>query len=131
MNLDLRKQSFSEAQAQIDNALSRGRIAQEDAAQALQWAKFNAEQDPNSIDNQLKKQQMDINSQSKLSSQVNSIIDNYNNLYATRKYDQNTGETTVIANKKSILDALKASVQSGKMSEDIAKQVAGYYGISL
>lgn len=131
MNLNLRQQSFQEAQQKIENSLAQRRISQEDASQALQWARFNADQDPNSIDNQLKKQQIDTNTQAKITSQVNSTIDNYNNLYTTKKYDKNTGETTLTPNKKSILDALKASVQSGNMSEDIAKQVAGYYGISL
>ncbi len=54
MNLDLRRQSFNEAQQNIQNALAQQRISQEDASQALQWAKFNAESDPNSLDNQLK-----------------------------------------------------------------------------
>lgn len=131
MNLNLRQQSYQEAQQKIENALSQRRISQEDASQALQWAKFNADQDPNSIDNQLKKQQIDTNTQTKITSQVNSVIDNYNNLYTTKKYNKDTGETSMTADKKSILDSIKASVQSGKMTEDIARQVAGYYGISL
>lgn len=58
MNLDLRQQTFAEAQAKIENALSQRRISQEDASQALQWARFNADQDPNSLDNQYKKEQI-------------------------------------------------------------------------
>lgn len=131
MNLNLRQQSFQEAQQKIENSLAQRRISQEDASQALQWAKFNADQDPNSIDNQLKKQQIDANTQAKITSQVNSVIDNYNNLYTTKKYNKDTGETSMTADKKSIIDSLMASVQSGKMSEDIARQVAGYYGINL
>lgn len=57
MNLNLRQQSFQEAQQKIENALAQKRISQEDASQALQWAKFNAESDPNSIDNKLKSAQ--------------------------------------------------------------------------
>ena len=58
-NLDMRKQTFSEAQAKIENGLAQQRINQEGASQALQWAKFNADQDPNSLDNQLKRIQID------------------------------------------------------------------------
>lgn len=131
MNLNLRQQSFQEAQQKIENALSQRRISQSDADQALQWARFNADQDPNSIDNKLKKQQLDMNSQSKTAAQVNSIIDNYNNLYVTRKYDKDTGITTTSPDTKSILDALHASNKSGEMSDDMAKQIAGYYGLNL
>jgi hypothetical protein len=58
MGLNLRQQSFTEAQQKIENALSQRRISQEDASQALQWAKFNADSDPNSLDNQIKKIQL-------------------------------------------------------------------------
>lgn len=53
-NLDMRKQTFAEAQQKIENALAQKRINQESASQALQWAKFNADQDQQSIDNQNK-----------------------------------------------------------------------------
>jgi hypothetical protein len=58
MNLNLRQQSFNEAQQKIENALSQKRISQEDASQALQWAKYNAEKDPTSLDNQIKSAQL-------------------------------------------------------------------------
>lgn len=131
MNLNLRQQTFSEAQQRIENAYQARQISLDEKNQALQWAKYNADQDPNSLDNRLKKQQIEANTQSKLASQVNTIIDNYNNLYTTKAYNQSTGTTTVTPNKTSILNALHASVISGTMSEDTARQVAGYYGISL
>ena len=58
-NLDMRQQTFAEAQAKIENGLAQQRINQESASQALQWAKFNADQDPNSLDNQYKRAQID------------------------------------------------------------------------
>jgi hypothetical protein len=81
MGLNLRQQTFSEAQQKIENALAQKRISQDDASQALQWAKFNAEQDPNSIDNQLKKQTIDINAQSKADSTLNNTIQRLDSLY--------------------------------------------------
>jgi hypothetical protein len=131
MNLNLRQQSFNEAQQSIQNALAERRISQDDASQAFQWAKFNAEQDPNSIDNQLKRQGLDINAQSKNDAAFNTIIDNYNKVYINQTYDPMTGGNTITINKKGVLDSLKASVQSKSMTEQYAKQVAAYYGISL
>ncbi len=59
LNLDLRKQTFAEAQQKIENALAQQRISQTEASQALEKAKFDADQDPNSIDNKMKKAQID------------------------------------------------------------------------
>jgi hypothetical protein len=134
MNLNLRQQSFSEAQQGIQNALSQNRISQEDAAQALQWAKFNADQDPNSFDNKLKTQQFDMNNQAKANTALNTVIDNYNKVYVTQSPDPsdpygNNKITTI--NKKGILDSLKAATVSKSMTEAQAKQIASYYGISL
>jgi hypothetical protein len=131
MDLNLRQQTLSEAQQKIENAYQAKQISLDEKNQSLDWAKFNAENDPDSLDNQLKKQQIETNTQANISSQVNSLIDNYNNLYVTKNYNKDTGDTTLTADKKGILDSLKASVQSGKITEDIAKQIAGYYGITL
>jgi hypothetical protein len=60
MNLDLRKQSFSEAQSQIENALRSRQISQADADVELARAKFLADQDPNSLDNKIKQANLDI-----------------------------------------------------------------------
>jgi len=54
MGLDLRRQSFNEAQQKIENALNRRQITQQERNQALQWAEYNAAQDPMSLDNQIK-----------------------------------------------------------------------------
>jgi hypothetical protein len=54
LDLNLRQQSFSEAQQKIENALAQQRITQDEAAQALQYAKYNADQDQQSYDNQNK-----------------------------------------------------------------------------
>lgn len=81
MNLNLRQQSFDEAQQKISNALSQKRISQEDASQALQWARFNAEQDPNSLDNQLKKANLDANTYAKETAALNDTIQRLDSLY--------------------------------------------------
>ena len=57
--LNLQKQTFNEAQAQIKNALESQRISQQDAMNALQWAKFEQQQDPNSLDNRIKQLQLE------------------------------------------------------------------------
>jgi len=56
--LDLRQQTFAEAQAAIQNALSRGQLSVSQGNNALAWAKFNADQDPTSLDNQIKSAQL-------------------------------------------------------------------------
>ena len=53
--LNLRQQSFSEAQAAVQNAISRGQLSVSQGNLALQQAKFAADNDPNSFDNQMKK----------------------------------------------------------------------------
>lgn len=133
MNLNLRQQSFSEAQQRIQNALAQKRISQDDASQALQWAKYNAEQDPNSFDNKLKTQQFEMNNQSKDNAALNTIIDNYNKVYVNQAVDPENpyGDKITVINKKGILDSLRAAVESGSMAEAKAKQIAAYYGISL
>lgn len=54
MDLNLRQQKFTEAQAKIENALSARRISQEGASQAIAWARLQADTDPMSLDNQIK-----------------------------------------------------------------------------
>ncbi|AEY66593.1 hypothetical protein [Clostridium sp. BNL1100] len=54
MDLNLRQQSFQEAQAKIENALSARRISMEGASQAISWARLQSENDPMSLDNQIK-----------------------------------------------------------------------------
>jgi hypothetical protein len=90
MKLDLRRQSFNEAQQSIENSLAQKRISQDEANQALQWAKFNADQDPNSVDNQLKRQTLDINAQAKADSTLNNTIQRLDSLYT---YKDVTGQT--------------------------------------
>lgn len=69
LNLNLRQQSFAEAQAKIDNAYRNGQLSLQERSQALDWAKFNADQDPNSLDNQLKKASLDKSSNNSLTYQ--------------------------------------------------------------
>lgn len=54
-----KEMTFKQAQAAIDNAVSQGRLGQDAAQLALQQAKFAADQDPNSLDNQYKRAQID------------------------------------------------------------------------
>jgi hypothetical protein len=57
--LNLRQQSFAEAQAAVQNAISRGQLSVSQGNLALSQAKFAADNDPNSFDNQMKKQQFE------------------------------------------------------------------------
>lgn len=123
MNLDLRQQTFQETQANVQNAMSQNRISQEDAAQALQWAKFNAEQDPNSLDNQLKKQQLNSTSSNK---NTTSTVDDYastiNSLYITNDGYRNSVDK---AGLQAYLDRL---IMSG-VDDAIIDSLASRYGL--
>ena len=129
MNLDLRQQSYTEAQANISNALSQKRISQDDASQALQWAKFNAEQDPNSLDNKYKQAQ--INSlNGKTNTGTTSTIDDYaytiNSLYTVKPTAANSYKSSIdTAGIKSYLDKL---IMSG-VDDTIVDSLAARYGI--
>jgi hypothetical protein len=134
MNLNLRQQSFSETQQKVQNALAQNRISQEDASQALQWAKFNADQDPNSFDNKLKTQQFDMNNQAKANTALNTVIDNYNKVYVSQSPDPSDpygGSKITTINKKGILDSLRAATESKSMTDAQADQIASYYGLVL
>lgn len=85
-----REMTFKERQAQIENALSSGRLSIEQAQLALSQAKFQADNDPNSLDNQLKREQLNITKSSKNDTKLNNIIDNINKLYTYK--DDLTGE---------------------------------------
>lgn len=81
MNLDLRKQSFTEAQKQIENSLAQRRITNDEAQQAIQWAKWEAEQDPDSLDNQIKRQTLENNDYLMGQQELNQAISQIDNLY--------------------------------------------------
>lgn len=126
MNLNLRQESFQEAQQKIENALSQKRISQDDASQALQWAKFNADNDPSSLDNQYKKAQLDAlknsTSPSGSSSKGAATADDYaktiNSLYVTKgKMDT-----------KSIKSYIDSLILSG-VDSSITDNLAARYGI--
>jgi uncharacterized protein YoxC len=129
MNLNLRQQSFQETQQKISNALSQSRITQEDAAQALQWAKFNAEQDPNSLDNQYKQAQ--INSlNGKTNINTTATVDDYastiNSIYVTRPSADNEYKGKVdTAGIKTYIDSL---INAG-VDRAIVNSLAARYGI--
>lgn len=54
-----KEMTFKEAQAKIEKALAQGRLNNDNAQLALQQAKLNADNDPNSLDNQYKKAQIE------------------------------------------------------------------------
>jgi len=56
--LNLRQQSFSEAQAAIQNSISRGNLSVSRGNLALSNAKFIADNDPNSLDNRVRAEQL-------------------------------------------------------------------------
>lgn len=84
MNLDMRRQTFSEAQAKIENSFRSQQITQQEKDRALQWAKFNADQDPTSLDNQLKQSQLDLNAYSKGNAVLNDAIQRLDSMYLTK-----------------------------------------------
>jgi hypothetical protein len=127
MNLNLRQQSFSEAQASIQNALSQQRISQEDASQALQWAKFNAESDPNSLDNQIKKSQLDLNTYSKSNAVLNDTTQRLDSMYLTK--DSITGDMKRNAN---FSDAqLRSAIIALNLPDDQTDALLSRYGLPI
>lgn len=129
MNLNLREQSFSESQANISNALSQKRISQDDATQALQWARFNAEQDENSLDNQYKKAQIDAMT-GKTNTGTTSTVDDYastiNSLYVVKPNSSNGYKSSIdTAGIVSYLDKLMAA----GVDDAIVDSLAARYGI--
>lgn len=129
MNLDLRKQTFQETQAGIENALSQRRITRDEAEQALQWAKFNAEQDENSLDNQLKRAQIDgLNG--KTNTNTTATVDDYastiNSLYVIRPSAANEYQSSIdTAGIKAYIDRLIAA----GVDDAIIDSLAARYGI--
>jgi uncharacterized membrane protein YccC len=127
MNLNLRQQSFSEAQQNIQNALSQQRISQEDASQALQWAKFNADSDPNSFDNKLKQSQLDLNTYSKSSAVLNDAIQRLDSMYLTK--DSITGAQSRNVN---FSDAqLRSAIIALNLPDDQTDALLSRYGLPI
>ena len=130
MNLDLRQESLTEAQQKIENALSSKRISQDDASQALQWAKFNAEQDPNSLDNQYKKAQIDA-SNNKTNTNTTSTVDDYasviNSQYLVKPSAANKYQSSM--NKVGIKSYIDKLIMAG-VDESITDSLAARYGIN-
>lgn len=84
LNLDIQKQSFAEAQQTIENAYQSRQITLQEKNNALDWAKYNADQDPNSIDNKLKAAQIDANNQAKEDTTLNNAIQRLDSMYLTK-----------------------------------------------
>lgn len=127
MNLNLRQQSYQEAQQKIENALSQKRISQEDASQALQWAKFNAEQDPSSLDNQYKKAQIDSLS-GKTNTSTTATIDDYASTINSLYVPNSTNKLTKIKTED-IRAYLKNLALSG-VAKEIIVSLGARYGIT-
>ena len=129
MNLDLRKQTFDETQAQISNALASKRISQDDASQSLQWAKFNAEQDPNSLDNQYKKAQID-GLTTKTNTSTGASADDYastiNSLYVVKPNVSNGYKGSM--NTVGIKTYLDKLISSG-VDDSVVDSLATRYGL--
>lgn len=126
MGLNLRQQTFQEAQAKIENALAQKRINQDAAGQALQWARFNADQDPNSLDNQLKRDQLDMNKQSKAASALNDTVSRIDSLYTYK--DPDSGMVSVNETSK---PALRNYILSLRLTDDQTDQLLTRYGLPI
>jgi hypothetical protein len=98
--------TFREMQQKIENALSQKRIGLDAAQVALQQAKFKADQDPDSLDNQLKKKQLESKDN------TNTAVANMTNwVYNTQSNEESL--TRLTQNKALILQQLQESGYSG------------------
>lgn len=129
LNLNLRQQTFAEAQQKIENALAQRRISQEDASQAIQWARLTAEKDQNSVDNGFKQQQLDLQS-TKTNTGTTSTVDDYastiNSLYVVKPNINNGYKGSV--DTTGIKAYLVKLVQAG-VDDAIVDSLAARYGI--
>lgn len=83
--IDARNFTYQQMQDNINNALKAGQLSISEANLALQKAKFAADQDPNSLDNQMKRQQLD-------STTLGNAIGRLDSLYTYK--DSDTGQIT-------------------------------------
>jgi hypothetical protein len=130
MNLNLRQQSFAEAQAKIENALAQKRINMEGASQALQWAKFNADNDPNSLDNQLKRQELNYNNSKITNEQLGSYNSAIENQFARPSYDAYGQKTGTSYDYNGIKNYIKNLESTKSITSNQAKQMLAQYGFT-
>jgi hypothetical protein len=118
--------TYAQMQDQIQNALARQRISMDQAQIALQQARFAAEQDPNSLDNQIKKSQLELNSYTKSNAVLNDTIQRLDSMYLTKNAD---GE---ISRNPSFSDAqLRAAIIGLGLSDDQTDALLLRYGLPI
>ena len=129
MNLDLRQQTFAESQQKIENAYQSRQISLDEKNQALQWAKYNADSDPNSLDNQYKQAQIDAMG-NKTNTNTTTTIDDYastiNSLYIAKPSVDNGYRSTV--DTAGIRAYLSKLAQAG-VDDAIINSLGARYGI--
>lgn len=130
MNLNLRQQTFAEAQAKIENALAQKRINMEGASQSLAWAKFNADNDPNSLDNQLKRQQLSYNNSKMTDERLSGYNSAIENQFARPSYDAYGQKTGTSYDYTSIKNYIKNLETTKSITSDQAKQMLAQYGFT-
>jgi hypothetical protein len=92
--LDMRQQTFAEAQAQIQNAIQRGQLSISAGNLALAQARQTADNDPNSLDNQIKAAQLaKLQNENNAPSSITNYADYIDRLYISK--DSLTGANNV------------------------------------
>jgi hypothetical protein len=87
-DMDMKKFTFEQTQAKIDNAYKMGQLSLAQRDQVLAEAKFKADNDPNSLDNQYKKLQIqgltnEVNANAPANNQQINSYDGLKNIYFT------------------------------------------------
>lgn len=122
MNLDLRQMTNQEAQQKIENSFAKGQMARADADQALQWAQFNADNDPNSLDNQIKKSQID-QIQGKGGLVYKDYVSMGRDMLDKGNYDSSAGTYNKMYNSSDVLNWLKGlpltSTEKAQLANDL------------
>jgi hypothetical protein len=76
--------TYQQAQDKIQNMLNKGQLSVQQANTSLAKLRFDADQDPNSLDNKLKQSQLELNAYSKGNAVLNDTIQRLDSMYLTK-----------------------------------------------
>lgn len=125
-DMDLKKFTYQQTQDKIDNAYKAGQLSLQQRDAALAEAKFRADNDPNSIDNKLKRTQIESNNQSKLDSNLNNIIQRLDSMYLTKDLNGN-----VKLNPNFNSTQLRSAIIGLNLSDEQTDALLLRYGLSI
>jgi hypothetical protein len=141
-----KEMTFKEREAQIQDALNMGQLSVSQAQLALSKAKFDSDNDPNSLDNQIKKaqlneanswndpstienklkqQQYDLNLYTKSNAAMNDTIQRLDSIYTVK--DPITGAISI--NPNFTQGQMKAAIIGLNLSDDQTDGLLLRYGI--